>query len=53
MSDRPMEVYTVRTTTPDYQLPPMAYIVVDGKRAAVPCRLNLKPGDRLIVERKE
>jgi len=47
-----MEVYEVQATKPDYGLLSMAYIVIDGKMASVPVRLNLKPGDKLIVERK-
>lgn len=49
-----LESYDVVNTDPVFpgecQTP---YIKVGGKVASTPCRLNLKPGDRLIVERKQ
>lgn len=46
------EVYEVMETTPVFPgEKPYAYIDVGGKIQGTPCRLNLKAGDRVIIER--
>ena len=45
-------MYEVRELVSNfYGGPPIAYILVAGKIVATPCRLNLQPGDRVIIER--
>ena len=47
------EEYEVRELVSNfYGGPPTAYILVAGKIVATPCRLNLQPGDRVIIERQ-
>lgn len=45
------EQYTVHRTNPDYGINPVTYINVGQKMCQVPTRLNLKPGDKIIIER--
>lgn len=46
------EVYEVRNTVPNFGIPPTPYILVKGKVQSPPCLLELKPGDRILIERQ-
>ncbi len=45
------EEYIVCETVPEFGLKPMLYILVGDKRCGVPVRLELQPGDVIMIDR--